>query len=87
MSKLSPVSPEAIVCILEASVFEDAIRNAISIGGDSDTLAAITGNIAAAKWGVPVEIRREALGRMDEGLFETYQRFLSHCRSDREPRT
>jgi len=69
--------PEAIRCFWEADGFEDAIRNAISIGGDSDTLAAITGSIAEAKWGVPTEIRREALGRMDDALLETYQRFLS----------
>jgi len=67
--------PEAFRCFYEATDFEDAIRNAISIGGDSDTLAAITGSIAEAKWGVPTEIRREAWKRMNEQLFETYQRF------------
>ena len=56
--------------------FEGAIRDAVSIGGGSDTLAAMTGSIAEAKWGVPKEIRREALKRMDEALFETYQRFI-----------
>ena len=69
--------PEAIRCFLEAEGFEDAIRNAISIGGDSDTLAAITGSIAEAKWGLPEEIRREALGRVDEALVDTYEQFLS----------
>jgi ADP-ribosylglycohydrolase len=69
--------PEAIRCFVEAEDFEDAIRNAISIGGDSDTLAAITGSIAEARWGVPEEIRREVLKQLDVGLFETYQRFLS----------
>ena len=69
--------PEAFRCFYEARDFEDAIRNAISIGGDSDTVAAITGSMAEAKWGVPDEIRREALARMDEDLVETYQRFVS----------
>ena len=69
--------PEAFRCFYEATDFEDAIRNAISIGGDSDTVAAIAGSMAEAKWGVPEEIRREALGRMDEDLIETYQRFVS----------
>jgi ADP-ribosylglycohydrolase len=69
--------PEAIRCFVEAEDFEDAIRNAISIGGDSDTLAAITGSIAEARWGVPEEIRRDVLKLLDEGLFETYQRFVS----------
>ena len=69
--------PEAFRCFYEATDFEDAIRNAISIGGDSDTLAAITGGIAEAKWGVPKEIRREGLGRADPALVDTYERFLS----------
>ena len=71
--------PEAIVCFLEADDFEDAIRNAISIGGDSDTLAAITGSIAEAKWGVPEEIGSVAESRIDERLHETYRRFISRA--------
>ena len=69
--------PEAFRCFYEARDFEDAIRNAISIGGDSDTVAAIAGSMAEAKWGVPEEIRSEALARMDDDLLETYQRFVS----------
>jgi ADP-ribosylglycohydrolase len=69
--------PEAIRCFVEAEDFEDAIRNAISIGGDSDTLAAITGSIAEARWGVPEDIRREALKRVDEALLDAYGRFSS----------
>lgn len=56
--------PEAIVCALEACDFEDAIRNAISLGGDSDTLAAIAGPIAEARFGIPDEIAEEALRRV-----------------------
>lgn len=52
--------PPAIVAFLEADDFEDAIRNAISIGGDSDTLAAITGSIAEAFYGVPDAIKARA---------------------------
>ncbi|MBT3334581.1 MAG: ADP-ribosylglycohydrolase family protein [Rhodospirillaceae bacterium] len=48
--------PQAIVCALEAANFEDAIRNAVSIGGDSDTVAAITGSIAEAMFGMPDEL-------------------------------
>ncbi len=69
--------PEAIRCFMEAEDFEDAIRNAISIGGDSDTLAAITGSMAEAKWGVPEEIEREVLARLPVELFDTYQLFNS----------
>lgn len=52
--------PEAIIAFLEAEYFEDAIRNAISLGGDSDTLAAITGSIAEAYYGVPEHLKEEA---------------------------
>lgn len=45
--------PQALVCFLESTSFEDCIRLAISIGGDSDTIAAIAGSIAEAFWGVP----------------------------------
>lgn len=49
--------PQAIEAFLESESFDDAIRNAISIGGDSDTIAAITGGIAQAYYGIPDKIR------------------------------
>ncbi len=60
--------PQAIQAFLEASDFEDAIRIAISVGGDSDTLAAITGAIAEAAFGIPAAIRAGALPYLDERL-------------------
>ena len=51
--------PQALKAFFESTDFEDAIRNAISIGGDSDTLAAITGGIAEAYYGIPEEIKRD----------------------------
>lgn len=48
--------PEAVTCALESDGFEDAIRNAVSLGGDSDTLAAVAGPIAEAMHGVPDEL-------------------------------
>lgn len=48
--------PQAIVCALESTSFEDALRNAVSIGGDSDTIAAIAGGIAEALHGIPEDI-------------------------------
>ena len=60
--------PQAVVAFLEADSFEDAVRNAISIGGDSDTLAAITGGIAGAFFGVPYSLRDKAMDRLDERL-------------------
>ena len=52
--------PQAIVCFLDAADFEDAVRNAISIGGDSDTLGCIAGSIAEAFFGVPEDIYLKA---------------------------
>lgn len=60
--------PEAITCALEAKDFEDAIRNAISLGGDADTQACIAGSIAASMFGVPDEIWQEAYEKLDSEL-------------------
>ncbi len=70
--------PEAIICFLESTDFEDAIRNAISIGGDSDTLACITGGIAEAFYGgVPKHISDRVLTILDEKLRKITQDFIS----------
>ncbi|TYQ28481.1 ADP-ribosylglycohydrolase family protein [Pseudanabaena sp. UWO310] len=54
--------PEAIIAFLESTDFEDAIRNAVSLGGDTDTLTCITGGIAEAFYGgVPQEIAEKAI--------------------------
>ena len=53
--------PQAIVAFLDGTDFEDCIRNAISLGGDSDTLACITGSIAEAYYGIPEKIRIKTL--------------------------
>lgn len=53
--------PQAIVAFLEGNDFEDCVRNAISIGGDSDTIACITGSIAEAFYGVPDVIRQRVM--------------------------
>lgn len=62
--------PQAFEAFFESTCFEDAIRNAISIGGDSDTVAAITGSIAGAYYGVPENIRNTALDYLDDSLKE-----------------
>ena len=67
--------PQAIVAFLEANSFEDAIRNAISIGGDADTIAAITGSIAEAYFSIPEEIAEKALLYLDELQLDILQRF------------
>ena len=61
--------PEAIIAFLESDDFEDAIRKAISLGGDSDTIACITGGIAQAYYKkIPIEIINDTLFRLDSGM-------------------
>ncbi len=62
--------PQALMAFFESIGFEDAIRNAISIGGDSDTLAAICGGVAEAYYGIPADIRKHALTFLDERLLQ-----------------
>ena len=58
---------------MESTSFEDAIRTAISVGGDSDTLAAITGAIAEAYYGVPENLRERALTYLDKEQLDIYK--------------
>ena len=58
--------PQAIEAFLEGESFEDAVRGAISIGGDSDTIAAMTGAIAEAFWGIPEDLREKSMAFLDE---------------------
>lgn len=67
--------PEAIISFLESENFEDTVRNAVSLGGDSDTLAAIAGSIAEAFYEIPVELLREANARLPEDMREVLMRF------------
>lgn len=70
--------PEALICLLEASDFEDAIRNAISIGGDSDTLACIAGAVAEPLFGgVPKPIASAVLGKLDGHLRRVTMEFMA----------
>ena len=64
--------PQAIIAFLESESFEDAIRTAVSVGGDSDTMAAITGAIAQAHYGIPSEIRGKVLTYLDKDLHRIY---------------
>lgn len=60
--------PEAIIAFLEAKDFEDAIRNAVSLGGDTDTLGAITGSIAEAYYGIPEWLMTECRKRINKDM-------------------
>lgn len=67
--------PQAIEAFLESESFEDAIRLAISLGGDSDTIAAITGSLAEACYSVPENIKNQALRYLDDELLSTLKLF------------
>ena len=64
--------PESIICFLEANDFEDTIRNAVSLGGDADTQAAIAGSIASAFWEVPRNIAYKSIHRLDYRLLNVF---------------
>lgn len=67
--------PQALEAFFESTGFEDAIRNAISIGGDSDTVAAICGGVAEAYYGIPTDIRKHALTFLDQNLMKLLTSF------------
>ena len=67
--------PEAIIAFLESTDFEDAIRNAVSLGGDTDTLAAITGSIAEAYYGIPSSLKIECRNRVDKDILDVMNSF------------
>jgi ADP-ribosylglycohydrolase len=70
--------PAAMRSFLEADDFEDAVRNAVPLGGDSDTLACIAGSVAEAYYGgVPSFIEKEALDRLDTGLRSVVKKFTA----------
>ncbi len=77
--------PQAIEAFLESASFEDAIRTAISLGGDSDTLAAITGSIAEAYYGVPDEIKERALSYLDADLRAIYDQWIAFIGTQSAP--
>jgi type I restriction enzyme M protein len=67
--------PVALEAFLESTDFEDAIRLAISVGGDTDTIGAMTGSVAEAYYGVPEELKAECRLRLSEDLLEALERF------------
>ena len=69
--------PQALACFFEGKDYEDVIRNCISIGGDSDTIAAIAGGIAEAFYGVPEDFVRQAKARLDPRLLTVVEDFQS----------
>ncbi len=66
---------QSIGAFLESTYYEDAIRNAIALGGDSDTIGAITGSIASAFYGIPEDISKKALEYLDGYLIKIHDDF------------
>jgi type I restriction enzyme M protein len=69
--------PQAIKCFLESESFEDALRIAVSLGGDTDTVCAITGSIAEAHYGIEDSIKEKALSCLDDCLLSIYKEWVS----------
>jgi ADP-ribosylglycohydrolase len=69
--------PPAVQAVLESESLESAIRNAVFVGGDADTLAAIAGSIGAAAFGIPPHLRDEAVRRLDPTMREALADFES----------
>ncbi len=68
--------PPALICALEAKGYEDFIRQAVSIGGDTDTICAIGGAVAEARFGVPKKIASETKARLDNYLLSVLDQFV-----------
>lgn len=60
--------PQALACALKADGFEDALRNAVSLGGDADTMAAIAGSVAEAMFGLPPHVKSTVEGFLDDRM-------------------
>src|SRR5260370_3431566 len=70
--------PQSIIAFLESTGYEDAVRNAISLGGDADTMACIAGAIAEAYYGgVPDAIANAVVARLDDRLRSVVHEFRS----------
>lgn len=67
--------PEAIIAFLEGESFEDVIRNAVSLGGDCDTLTCIAGSLAEGFYGVPEELKQQCRQRLTPDLIAVLDRF------------
>lgn len=68
--------PQAIVAYLESNSYEECVRKAVSIGGDSDTIACMAGGIAEATWGIPYEIVVDGLSHLDNKLLSSVYIFI-----------
>ena len=77
--------PEAILCALEATSVEDAIRNAVSLGNDADTQASIAAAIVEPKFGVPSHLSNQALATLTADITDVYEKFVIRTDGVRGP--
>ena len=71
--------PEAIICFLEGNSFEEVLRLAVWLGGDTDTIACMACSIAAARYAVPVELGQQVFTRLDERMRGIVREFTLMC--------
>jgi len=72
--------PESIICFLDSDSFEDTIRNAISLGGDADTMGAIAGSIAEAYYGIPKEIEEKIYKYLPDEFIEILEKLKKYVK-------
>lgn len=77
--------PEAIICALEATSFEDAVRNAVSLGNDADTQACIAGAIVEPTFGIPDFIAERAISKLTPDISDVLDRFMKATSGIRHP--
>ena len=70
--------PVAFWIIRQSTSFEDAIRRAVSLGADADTLGAIVGSIAEARWGIPDDIRQKTMEYLPEEMKHVIANFITN---------
>ncbi len=76
--------PESMIAFLESTDFEDAVRNAISLGGDADTMACIAGAVAEAHYGgLPPELEAQVRARLTPDLLEVVDAFQNRFQPPR----
>lgn len=76
--------PQALTAFLASDSFEDALRRAVSLGGDTDTLAAISGSLAEPYFGIPASIYKIAEGYFTEEMKTVLQRFDALCEKEKD---
>lgn len=70
--------PVALWIISDSTSFEDAVRKAVSLGADADTLGAIVGSISEAIWGIPKEIEQSIIPFLTDEMKEVVEEFYKH---------